>query len=118
MLTGFTLTYEAKVHIVCKPVGGGMYFLEYGTRTLSKHIQLEGNFFLAYDVFRAGLLEIPNITTLLDAAGAILADTISSNLPTLVWLAPKDQSTVCDAVISNKPTSPTAGKWKGKSPCD
>jgi hypothetical protein len=63
-------------------------------------------------------INIPSPKTFLEAIGEAVAAVVDSNLSKPISIDSSTKDQIAGKIFQNRPTKPTDGRWKGKSPCE
>jgi len=115
-MDGFSVGWFAKVIVLCC-CDDGSKMARQGTRIHSKTFKGPHDWFT---VFEAGAMpiNIPTAKTFLEAIGEAVAQVVDSNLPKPISIGSITANDIAGKIAANRPTKPTDGKWKNKSPCE
>ena len=115
-MDGFSVEWSAKVEVYCR-CDDGCFEARKGTRIHSKTFDGPDDWFPVYEA-GAMPVSIPTPTTFLEAIGEAVATVVDSNLPKPISIATSTANEIAEKIAANRPTKPTDGKWKDKSPCE
>jgi len=111
-VSGFWLTYEAKVHAICEP---RPYHTVSGTRIKTVYVEYPT---VAWD--KAGLggdVPIPHAEDFLNFVLEGGAHIVLEHVHFPMYFSHGDGPNIKIAITANRPKLPTDGEWKGTSPC-